>query len=392
MGDPEFPQRLAEVRTKRRLTQSSLARKAGLPAATISHFETGFRFPTAATLTKLAEALEVSVDELLGRRDTGDPVPEGPRLRAIFRHARELSEESLAQLEWFSQRLKERDEEKGMVVQRPLAPDRAQAVRGARLLLERLGNPPPPIDPLAIAQELGIVVEESDRLGTSFSGCLMKAGSTFGILYSNALSNLGFQRFTVAHELGHHQLTHHHAALFAEGGQHLSESNYTSNQWHEVEADAFAGELLMPRLPFLKEIGRCPPGRVAVKRLAEKFQTSWTSTAIRYAELTPDPVAIIVSEGNKISYCFPSKPLGRIHGAFIRRGTQVPRNTVTYRFNRDPANVRETRQEEGIARLSTWFEDPAQDFEVHEDVMGLGRYGKTLTVLYAIEMPDDEEE
>jgi hypothetical protein len=55
-----------------------------------------------------------------------------------------------------------------------------------------------PVDPFAIAESLGIVVQASDKLEGSFSGCLLQAGASFGILYSTGIQNRGYQRFTVA--------------------------------------------------------------------------------------------------------------------------------------------------------------------------------------------------
>jgi transcriptional regulator with XRE-family HTH domain len=111
MGDNEIlGRRLVQLRSEKRLTQLELARKAGLTPAAISHFETGFRYPTAATLAKLAEALEVDVDYLMGRADA--PTPNGPQFRAIFRNAQGLSEDALSELERFSEFLKKHDEAK----------------------------------------------------------------------------------------------------------------------------------------------------------------------------------------------------------------------------------------------------------------------------------------
>ncbi len=45
----------------------------------------------------------------------------------------------------------------------------------------------------------------------------------------------------------------------------------------------------------------------------------------------------------------------------------------------------------GAALLSAWFDD-GPDIEVNEDVVGLGRYDKTLTVLFADELVDQEED
>ena len=76
-----FRQRLKTAREQLRgWNQSELASKAGLPPSSIAHFETGTRKPSFDTLRKLANALEVTTDYLLGRVDdpglaeAGDPL------------------------------------------------------------------------------------------------------------------------------------------------------------------------------------------------------------------------------------------------------------------------------------------------------------------------------
>lgn len=66
-----FPERLKAARDLRGLNQGDLAGRAGLPPSSIAHFESGSRKPSFDTLRKLANALEVTTDYLLGR--TNDP-------------------------------------------------------------------------------------------------------------------------------------------------------------------------------------------------------------------------------------------------------------------------------------------------------------------------------
>ena len=70
---------LKTLRELRNLTQSELGNRAGMGAASVSHFETGQRAPSLESLVKLADALEVSVDTLLGRA----PVEAGAMLDPI---------------------------------------------------------------------------------------------------------------------------------------------------------------------------------------------------------------------------------------------------------------------------------------------------------------------
>lgn len=62
-----FAVRLRSARALRALTQEALATAAGLQASTISHFEAGTRKPALRNLCRLADALEVSTDYLVGR-------------------------------------------------------------------------------------------------------------------------------------------------------------------------------------------------------------------------------------------------------------------------------------------------------------------------------------
>lgn len=74
MGDKDiFPERLVAARKKRGLSQEELAKRSGLKPAAISHFETGARKPSFDNLRRLADALNVTADYLLGRTDD----PEG---------------------------------------------------------------------------------------------------------------------------------------------------------------------------------------------------------------------------------------------------------------------------------------------------------------------------
>ena len=74
MKDPKtpselFPDRLRAARKLRGLEQVELAAKAGLPPTSISHFEGGSRKPSFDNLRRLAQALNVTSDYLMGRTD-----------------------------------------------------------------------------------------------------------------------------------------------------------------------------------------------------------------------------------------------------------------------------------------------------------------------------------
>src|SRR5690606_37278143 len=85
MPEPSvFGRRLRQARDLREMTQAQLAEKSRVNAVMISHFETGV-CPSASAdnLVKLSNALEVSIDYLLGRTD--DPVPRSGLVEAALR-------------------------------------------------------------------------------------------------------------------------------------------------------------------------------------------------------------------------------------------------------------------------------------------------------------------
>lgn len=266
------------------------------------------------------------------------------------------------------------------------------AVRCAEEELARLAIRTLPVDPLAIAKGKGITIAAAELEGCS--GCLMRDGEAFGILYSNTLRNEGFEHFTIAHELGHYFLPGHPEALFKDGGTvHRSHSGFVSQDLHEREADHFAASFLMPEASFRAALrAEKADGFPAIERLAALCKTSLTATALRFARFADDPVAVIMSHGCSVDWCEMSEPLYDLRRlTWLRNGSPLPREGTTAKFNRKSENIAAGAREEGTSLLSDWF-DGAPDVEMMEDVVGLGGYGRTLTVLFTKEALDDETE
>jgi len=64
--DPVFGPRLRQAREKAVLSQSDLAKRAGLDPSAIGHFEAGRRKPSFDNIRLLATALNISTDALIG--------------------------------------------------------------------------------------------------------------------------------------------------------------------------------------------------------------------------------------------------------------------------------------------------------------------------------------
>lgn len=101
-----FPDRLKKAREQQKLTQGGLADKARLQASAISHFETGTRKPSFANLRRLADALDVTTDYLLGRSDHSGVLAVADRLH---RHIERLSSADRTLAEDIIQKMAERN-------------------------------------------------------------------------------------------------------------------------------------------------------------------------------------------------------------------------------------------------------------------------------------------
>lgn len=81
----KFEDRLRKTRLDRGLSQTDLAKQAGFQPSAISHFETGSRSPSFDNLRRLADALGVSIDYLLGRQSQSTAAgPVADRLHRNF--------------------------------------------------------------------------------------------------------------------------------------------------------------------------------------------------------------------------------------------------------------------------------------------------------------------
>ena len=269
----------------------------------------------------------------------------------------------------------------------------AFASLAAEQIVKGLGILALPIDPRKIATDRGIVVVPKSIEEKGTSGMLIRYGSDFAIAYATHYQNEGFENFSIGHELGHYYLRGHvDAVIKGDSGTHVSRAGFNSGDRYEAEADRFSAGLLMPKHLFVPAMRYAGKGLAAIEVLKNLCKTSLHATAIRYVQFSREPVAIIISKGGVIDHCFMSAALKNIDGIdWVRKHEVVPRDTPTFAFNSVLSNIEQSLRIEEKTNLQIWF-GGRRDIEISEDVIGLGRYGKTLTVLYDMDIPEPEDE
>jgi transcriptional regulator with XRE-family HTH domain len=90
VGRESFGQRLARLRKELGLSQLDLAKKVGLIQVLISNYELDKLRPRMDIIVRLAIALEVSTDELLGLRSRRTPTQRGREEQWLWKKFRKI--------------------------------------------------------------------------------------------------------------------------------------------------------------------------------------------------------------------------------------------------------------------------------------------------------------
>ncbi|EIO4563539.1 TPA: ImmA/IrrE family metallo-endopeptidase [Vibrio parahaemolyticus] len=141
-----------------------------------------------------------------------------------------------------------------------------------------------PVQVEDIARHLGIYISELNSNNPEHFGLSGLAeiinGSRFA--YFNRGECRVRQRFTLAHEIGHHMLGH----VTPQNPKHrddLGAFSGVSNDWEEREANAFAAELLMPKVAI--EYMVLQKGISDISQLAHDFEVSESAMYYRLKNL-----------------------------------------------------------------------------------------------------------
>ncbi len=164
------------------------------------------------------------------------------------------------------------------------SPDLKRAVKKAEEILSTFGisNPPIPVEDLI--KWLGISIQ-SQPLEQNISGVLVRKDGS-AVIGVNSRHHPNRQRFTLAHELGHYLLHPENPTVFVDDAliNFRGEDITLPADTFEMEANAFAGALLMPTKLLREDLaGRYIDAldEAAVKRLARRYEVSPQALTIR---------------------------------------------------------------------------------------------------------------
>ena len=267
--------------------------------------------------------------------------------------------------------------------------------KAATSLLAEVDYNSSPVDPFVVAERKGLEVEVVDFPVPDVFGALLLEGGEFRILISERCFGGGHRRFTLAHELGHYHIDGHLTELLTTGsGIKTSQAGHFRSQKspEEREADWFAAELLIPEAWGEAWLEGHDISLESLRAFADSFGVSLACAGVRYSELSDQPVAVVLAKSGQIEWLAMSRRI-RAHKWSRRywKSEWVPQRSATSDLAKSPGAIKRSETREGSALLCEWFEGAPSRLEATEEVVGLGSYGRTLTVLHAPDLLDPED-
>lgn len=90
----KFTERLKQLRSARKMTQTRLAQLLDVSPRVYNRWENGVATPHLDTVVRIADILDVSLDELAGRKATnGEANIHNPELHRLYKRVDQLSDE-----------------------------------------------------------------------------------------------------------------------------------------------------------------------------------------------------------------------------------------------------------------------------------------------------------
>lgn len=190
-----------------------------------------------------------------------------------------------------------------------------------------------PLETIVWAEEINLHYDDYEA---AFDGMLVYDDESFHV-HIDSSKGLGTRRgrFTLAHELAHYFIDEHRIGL--QDGKfppHGSRHDLNQKDPIEVEADYFAGNLLMPTKLFR---AFKTPRKFSIEtifQLSNEFQTSFLSTVMRFAEIGNHSICVVVSENNMVKWFTKSKDFPDWAFKF-KVGYSLPATTVAGEFFND---------------------------------------------------------
>jgi len=237
------------------------------------------------------------------------------------------------------------------------------------------------LDVTAIANLFRLRVAHGNLEGAAAR--LARAGRYGTIRLNSKIADVGAQRFSTAHELGHCVLRHEppdvHALCDAPHERPDGEA--------ESQANAFAAELLMPEAMLRRRCEVSPVSLEPARAIASEFKVSLMAAALRLVELTSERCALVFARDRRIVWVCRSDSFA----PFIERQRAIDPQSVAFDW------FRRGTLSEGCQPVpaDAWIDhDAAADVDIWEESIPVPTTRGVMSLLWipeSIARPFDRE-
>jgi len=192
-------------------------------------------------------------------------------------------------------------------------------------------------------------------------------------------------RFSISHELAHYLIDVHRIGL--QTGllePHTSFAEADKNDLIELEADYFAGCLLMPyeKIYYYNTVSKFSLDKI--QAIAKSFRVSLLAAAIRYCAVCVHELMIVVSENNTVKWFERSNNFPKWPFKFKVQG-KLPPTTVAGEYFTKPDRRIETVED---IKADDWFipfpDDPRGSRKMQEQCFYSDGYGYVISLLWFV--------
>lgn len=189
------------------------------------------------------------------------------------------------------------------------------------------------------------------------------------------------KRYVKAHEFGHLILHRNTLPLF--NCDEAAFMEWYNSSSYEVQANEFASELLMPTSQFISEARKSRTFDFStIKSLATHFQTSITSTLIKFVTAGTCPIATIYSVSGKVKWqSFSSDFIFKRFKS--KKKSPLPLDTVAYNILKGKA----APMKKEMILASYWFEvfDNQREIYLYEECFSIPSQNGLISLLWVSE-------
>lgn len=170
------------------------------------------------------------------------------------------------------------------------------------------------------------LIKEHEIAGIDGMLLKRKTKNDWCIAYNPMVASRGRINFTLGHELGHYLLHRGKQDVFQCGQDEMLNYDSSVSKRREAEANQFSSYLLMPIPDFKSQIDGHAMTLDLIGHCANRYDTSFTATALKWIEFTEDAAIVVVARDGFICWSYPSQS-ARKHRVYFSAGTEVPQES-----------------------------------------------------------------